>query len=146
MNNPKPKPLLFILFGLFLVATVVLLVSYRKKTSGKPSGVSPNAGQQKQSQTPPTLSPQQIEIISKIVDHPIIIEAGGFSPSELTIKTYDQVTWTNKDTKEHNIAGKGWGDVTINPNESFTQAFNLKGTYSYSCTLSPELKGTIIVE
>lgn len=146
MSNLRNKPLLFILFGVFLFGTVLLLITYRRKASVKPARPAPSAGQQKQLATPPTLSPQQIEIISKIVDHPVAIEASGFNPPELTVKAYDQVTWTNKDTREHNITGDGWGNVSIGPGESFTQAFNQKGNYSYSCTLNPELKGTIIVE
>jgi len=94
----------------------------------------------------PTLSPERKEIISKVETNTVIIQNKSFSPQNLTIKLHDQVEWQNKDNETFQIKGEGWGDVPIGPGESFTQAFETPGTYSYSCALHPDLTGTIVVE
>jgi len=94
----------------------------------------------------PTLTPETKAIISKIENHVVIIENKSFSPQNLTVNRYDQVEWENQDEETYQIKGENWGDVLIIPEESFTQAFNERGTYPYTCTLHPNLKGTIIVE
>ena len=78
--------------------------------------------------------------------HTITIENNTFNPSQITIKTNDQVQWSNEDTVEHQIKGEGWGDIPIKSGEKYTQAFIKPGTYPYSCTIHPEMTGTIIVE
>lgn len=94
----------------------------------------------------PTLTPERKEIISKIETHTVTIQNRTFSPASLTIKLHDQVEWQNKDSETYKIKGEDWGNVPIEPGESFSQAFETAGTYSYSCALHPEMTGTIVVE
>ena len=94
----------------------------------------------------PTLSPEELEIISKLETQIIVIQNKSFSPTNLTIKLHDQVEWQNKDNETYQITGEGWGNVPIEPGESFTQAFETTGTYTYSCALHPDLTGTIVVK
>lgn len=94
----------------------------------------------------PTLSPEEKEIISKLENHVVVIEDQSFDPKDLTIKPHDQVEWQNEDGETYQIKGDDWGDVPIEPGESFTQAFATPGTYTYGCLLHPDLSGTIIVK
>lgn len=112
----------------------------REITSPPPAQVSPPGGEA------PALTPERLEIISKIENHVVTIQNQSFSPVNLTIKPHDQVEWQNKDNENYQITGEGWGNVPIGPGESFTQSFETAGTYSYSCTLHSELTGTIVVE
>jgi LPXTG-motif cell wall-anchored protein len=71
-----------------------------------------------------------------------------FKPGTLTISPGDRVTWTNRDTAQHNaveqdeefetkLLGKGQSDsVTI----------DAAGTYDYICTVHPEMKGKLVAE
>lgn len=153
-ENKKNLPLIL---GIILVILLIVvggglyyLNSLKTKNSSKTSSSvypAPTAGQKMENtQLPPTLSPEEKEIIANLQTHEVKIENGKLNPETLTIKLHDQVMWVNNDTKPHKIAGENWGGVPIQPGESFTQAFDQKGTFSYSCALQPDLKGTIIVE
>lgn len=150
MNNPKIKIYLLIALGLVSVSAISLLLIYQQRktstlTPGKaatPEQITPDEGKT----ALPTLSPTEIEIIKNLETHFVSITASGFDPKEIKIKLHDQVTWTNNDTKPHQVKGENWGNVTIKPGQRFTQAFKKAGTYNYSCGLQPELKGTVIVE
>jgi len=95
---------------------------------------------------PPTLSPEKREIISQLETHQVIIQDTGFSPQSLTIKLHDQVQWLNSKEEVCQIKGNNWGGVPIQSNRKFTQAFDKAGTFTYSCALDLENKGTIIVK
>ena len=94
----------------------------------------------------PFLSPEKKAILSQIQTHEISIKDGLLSHPELTIKQHDQVTWENIDQETYQIEGKDWGNVPIPSEKRFTQAFDQKGTFSYSCSLHPSLHGTITVK
>lgn len=150
MANKKLTYYLLAALGIVGIGAVTLLIIYSQKTKPQPATTQqptiPPLEEKEHFAAPPTLTQEQIEIIKKVENHYVDITATGFNPKELKIKLYDQVTWTNKDTKIHKISGEGWGNVPIGPGERFTQAFEKAGTYNYSCSLQPELKGTVIVE
>ena len=78
--------------------------------------------------------------------HKVVISDGAFSPANLTIKVHDQVQWNNKESENCQIKTEDWQSPPIRPEKNFTQAFPEPGTFPYSCSLHPEIKGTIIVE
>jgi plastocyanin len=143
------KRLLIILIVVALGAgiTVLLLIMTRPASRLTPTTQPTDFNQEIiQEESIPTLSPEEIEIISKLETHVVTLENDSFSPQNLTIKHHDQVEWQNKDQETYQIKGEEWGDVPIEPGESFTQAFDQVGVYSYSCPLHPDLTGTIVVE
>jgi len=153
MNDPKLKYLLVALGISGLIIVAFLVINQQQKKSLPPPSSLKEAPTPKEIPTsaekqaaPPTLSPEQIEVISKIETHTVEIANGQFNPSTLNIKTHDQVMWQNKDGKTHKIIGENWGNVPIENGENFTQAFDTPGTYPYSCALHPKMKGTIIVK
>lgn len=144
MNEKNTKYLLGGAFVLVLVIAGALFISYQQKT-GQPK-VTPPAIPTTKPIAPPTLTPERIEIIKKMETLDVSIKSTGFDPAELRVKVHDQVTWTNNDSKNHKVTGSDWGKVTIAPGERYTKAFEKAGTFEYSCTLQPTLKGKIIVE
>ena len=94
----------------------------------------------------PTKTEEEKEIIRKMKTWKVAITAEGFVPASLLIKPYDQVEWVNQTQEEHKIVGEGWQSPKIGPGKRFTQSFEKKGTYPFSCQYHPEEKGEIRVE
>ncbi len=78
----------------------------------------------------------------------IEIKNFAFSPSSLTIKKGDSVTWTNMDGMPHTATAdnRAFDSRTLNNGKSFTFTFNDAGDYSYICSIHPSMKAKIIVE
>ena len=138
------------ILGLLLLTAIVGLASwygydllFRKE---KPATIPASPETTTAIGEPPTLSPEKKEIIAKIETHAVKITSEGFSPAELTIKRYDQVSWENQDSTAHQVKGEGWGNVPIQSGRRFTQSFDESGVFPYQCVLHPEMNGKIIVE
>jgi len=76
------------------------------------------------------------------------IKSTGFVPATVTINQGDSVTWTNTDTKDHQVVSNGgaFASAILNPGKTYTHAFAGGGTYRYHDGLHPTLKGTITVD
>jgi plastocyanin len=70
-----------------------------------------------------------------------------FSPASVTIAVGDTVTWHNSGQAPHNATANNgsFGTGTINPGGSASHTFNSAGTFSYICTIHPQMKGTVRV-
>jgi len=68
-----------------------------------------------------------------------------FSPSELTVKAGETVTWTNNDNTPHTVTGEGFSSETLDGGQSFSYAFAEPGIYEYHCNFHSSMKGRIIV-
>ena len=153
--NPDKKTLATLVILLFIIVAISIgtreyLSLSSKKLSTEPTEVErqvvPSPILTPEREEIPTLTPEKKEIISKLETHIVIIQNKSFSPANLTIKLHDQVEWQNKDSETYKIKGEDWGNVPIEPGESFSQAFETAGTFTYSCALHPDLTGTIVVE
>lgn len=76
-----------------------------------------------------------------------------YDPNDISISVGDSVTWTNRDT-DFDTAGHGhtatadngaWNTGTLRQNETKTITFDSVATYSYSCLVHPNMKGTLRV-
>jgi plastocyanin len=70
-----------------------------------------------------------------------------FSPASVTVAVGDTVTWHNSGKEPHTAtADDGSFDTgTINSGGSGSHTFNSAGTFSYICTIHPNMKGTVRV-
>ena len=76
-----------------------------------------------------------------------------YIPSSIVVKSGKEITWINEDSAFHSVTS-GFYDAPTNlfdsghldPFESYTLAFNEKGTFDYFCTLHPWMMGKVIVE
>lgn len=75
------------------------------------------------------------------------IKSTGFVPASVTINQNDSVTWTNTDTKDHQVVANGgsFASAILMPGKTYTHAFRAGGTFRYHDGLHPTLRGTITV-
>lgn len=99
------------------------------------SSVSPTSGQT-------TVSPAAMGA------QDVVIQNFAFSPATLHVKIGDKVTWTNKDSVGHSAtADDGSFDTgVLAQGKSGSVTFKKAGTYTYHCSVHPNMKGTIVVE
>jgi len=90
---------------------------------------------------------------------PVAIEASGFKPARLEIKTGTTVVWTNADSAQHTVAstdGPGvdaaqtgaFASVPLDKGGTFQYMFDSPGTYYYECTVHadrPVMHAEVIV-
>lgn len=78
----------------------------------------------------------------------VVIQNFAYSPSTITIKVGEAVTWTNKDAAGHSATAddKSFDTGVLAQGESETVTFSKAGTFTYFCTPHPNIKGTIVVE
>jgi nitrite reductase (NO-forming) len=78
-----------------------------------------------------------------------------YDPSPLRIKSGTSVTWTNKDSTLHTVTsglpeqgavGTLFDSSILAPAKTYTHAFNKAGTFDYSCTLHPFMRGQVVVK
>jgi plastocyanin len=72
-----------------------------------------------------------------------------FLPKTLKISTGDTVTWTNKDSIEHDATAKKGGEhwtSKLKKGKSGSHTFDQAGTFDYYCSIHPDMKGTIEVK
>jgi hypothetical protein len=70
-----------------------------------------------------------------------------FSPGSVTIAVGDTVTWNNTGQAPHNATADdgSFSTPTIENGQSASHTFSQAGTFSYICTIHPQMKGTIRV-
>jgi plastocyanin len=79
------------------------------------------------------------------------IENFAFGPSSITVKKGTKVTWTNKDSVQHNIVPDDGdsdafkGSELLSRDESYSFTFNTPGTYKYHCAPHPQMTASITV-
>lgn len=78
-----------------------------------------------------------------------------YDPSPLRVKPGTSVTWKNNDSTLHTVTsglpeqgavGTLFDSNVIAPGKTFTYAFNKAGTFDYSCTLHPTMRGQVVVK
>jgi plastocyanin len=70
-----------------------------------------------------------------------------FSPATITVKKGTAVTWTNNDNTTHNVTAgnNGFSSGSLAPGKTFSFTFDKAGSFSYTCTIHPSMKGTVVV-
>jgi plastocyanin len=82
--------------------------------------------------------------------HAITMANYAFSPASETISVGDSVTWTNTDQAPHNVTTTS-GPVsiqspTLNTGQSWSYTFRAPGSYSYICSIHPDMRATLLVQ
>lgn len=152
-QNQGSKIFLVVALVIFLAVTTGAIFvflknqAYETKRTAKQTSITDNMENMGTKTSPPTLSPEKKEIVAKMKTHLVSLKNGTASPATLYIKLHDQVRWSNDDEAgNYRIKGEGWGNIPIEPGMSFVQSFKEAGTFTYTCTLHPEIQGSIIVQ
>jgi amicyanin len=78
------------------------------------------------------------------------MENYAYSPSSLTIRVGDTVTWTNHDQAPHNVVTTSGPASLQSPllaqGESWSFTFTVAGTYSYYCSVHPDMRAQVVVQ
>jgi Icc protein len=72
-----------------------------------------------------------------------------FSPATLTVKAGTKVVWINKDDVPHlivNVENRFRQSPILDTDQRFSATLTKRGTYSYFCSLHPQMQGKIVVE
>jgi len=78
----------------------------------------------------------------------VSIQNYAFSPGTLTVPSGTTVTWMNNDNVDHTVVSTTgtFTSGTLAKGQSYTYTFTTPGTYDYTCSIHPSMKGTIIVQ
>jgi plastocyanin len=70
-----------------------------------------------------------------------------YIPDPIRVHVGQTITWTNKDTDPHDVSADNgtFYSGPIGTNGSWKWTAKKVGTYHYTCTLHPDMHGTIIV-
>lgn len=139
MNN-KNTPILIV--AIVLIAGIAGLIAYGIGQTKDNNTQTSADHHPESSQASPTA-----KVDAKKTDK---VEISGFaySPAAIKIAVGTKVTWTNKDSVEHNIVGDDFEDLNgplLKQDETFSYTFKKAGTYAYHCNPHPYMKGTVIV-
>lgn len=80
----------------------------------------------------------------------VAIEDFSYQAPEVTVRVGDTVTWTNKDTAEHDVqtskAPVKFASPLMKQGETFSIKFTKRGVYEYFCNPHPHMVAKIIVK
>ncbi|PJE51844.1 hypothetical protein COV27_01220 [candidate division WWE3 bacterium CG10_big_fil_rev_8_21_14_0_10_39_14] len=158
----KSKPILIsFVFGAIILVVGIAFAAI--KMSSKPSvineeqagtpAVKTEEGNPRVIVTEPEKYSKQMEEAAKNAapTTPVVvtISDANFVPAEVTVKAPFIVTFTNKGEVAHSVKGTSgkWGSLKeLEPGESYSQQFDVAGTYEYYDPLNTEMKGKVVVE
>ena len=80
-------------------------------------------------------------------NHVVTIQDMRFEPRTIVAKKGDSITWVNKDIFPHTAtAARTFDSREIKPNAKWTYRATKAGEFAYTCTLHPNMQGTLKVE
>ena len=85
---------------------------------------------------------------SAVGKNAVTIQNYAFSPATITVKAGDKVTWTNEDSVGHSATADqaGFDTGVLQQGQSGSVTFAKAGTFTYHCSVHPDMKGTVIVQ
>ena len=77
----------------------------------------------------------------------VTIKKSGFSPSSATLAYGAKVTWTNRDTSNHQVVANdgSFASPVLTPGKSYTFTFNRSGKFNYHDALHSGLTATLTI-
>lgn len=75
----------------------------------------------------------------------VVIKGFAFTPSTVTVKAGQTVTWRNDDAVPHDATADAFTSGTIDPGTTYTRVFDTPGTYTYVCKRHPAMAAATIV-
>ena len=89
---------------------------------------------------------------SRSIEGTFSLAIQNFAHSTIEIKTGEAVSWINADGVPHTVTSGSSGvpdalfdSSQLGPGQAYTRQFNQAGTFAFTCTIHPQMNGTIIV-
>lgn len=122
------------------ILIVAVLVTAACSSSSSPSSSSAPAA----TTTPPTGTSATVSIPSGARS----LSTTAFGANPLVVTVGSTVTWTNNDSIAHDSVADGgmWNSGILGPGQSFPFKFTTAGTFTYKCTIHPNMVGTVTVQ
>jgi plastocyanin len=86
-------------------------------------------------------------VVSAAGENQVVIKTFKYGPKDITVPVGTTVTWLNKDNEVHTVVSKDgkFRSSALDTDDSFTFTFTDPGTYSFFCSLHPQMTGTVTV-
>lgn len=128
-----------------VIAAIIIIAGawfiFAGKNDNVNNGSSANSSNQNQSQNQSATTPVNTNSVS--------IADMSFKPAEISVKKGTKVTWTNNDGIAHTVTetdGKtGPSSPEMAPGSSYSFTYDEAGTFSYHCSIHPDMTGTVTV-
>jgi plastocyanin len=80
-------------------------------------------------------------------DKTVSIQDFAFSPGQITVAPGTTVTWVNKGPSAHTTTADDgtWDSGTLQQGEDFSFTFDKQGTYTYHCSIHPQMTASVKV-
>jgi plastocyanin len=77
----------------------------------------------------------------------VSIKNMAFNPGSLSVVAGSTVTWMNSDTTIHTVTADdgSFNSGNIAVGATYSRVFSTAGTFSYHCTIHPEMTGKVVV-
>jgi plastocyanin len=86
---------------------------------------------------------------SAAATHSVVIKQFAYSPASLSVDVGDTVTWTNQDSVGHDVTvaqgPASFHSPLLAKGQSWSHTFTTAGSYSYICSVHPDMKASVTV-
>jgi plastocyanin len=125
---------------IFALVVVLLATACGGSTSPTPTTPTPTPT------AAPTLSASTSTVA--IVSGASTMTNTAYSPNPINITPGTTVSWVNNDNTTHTSTGNAgiWSSGSIAPGDRFSFTFQSAGTFSYHCSIHPNMVGTVNVQ
>jgi plastocyanin len=102
----------------------------------------PSTTTQTQNQASPTTAQ------TTVGKNAVTIQSFAFSPATITVKVGDSVTWTNQDSVGHSATAddNSFDTGVFSQGQSKSITFSKAGTFTYHCSVHPNMKAKVVVQ
>jgi plastocyanin len=69
-----------------------------------------------------------------------------FVPRMVSVPVGTAITWTNHDADTHTVVGSGMKSRSLAMGDSYSHTFASPGTFSYVCSIHPNMKASVTVQ
>ena len=135
-----------VLFVFFTIASIAILAACAPSLPVTGSNPTP-APTMAMPTSASTTAPAATSSASSSAGTEVSIANFAFSPDTLTVKVGTTVKWTNNDSTTHTVTAddKSFDSGNLDPGKSFSFTFKQAGTFSYHCSIHPNMKAKIVV-
>ncbi len=82
-----------------------------------------------------------------IVSGALIMTTTAYNPNPVTVSAGSTVTWTNNDSTTHTATSdSGTFNGTLAPGAQYSFTFANKGTFTYHCSIHPNMVASVVVQ